>query len=213
VYAEYKTRDNRVIPSYLKKIKQSSTNAVFTALVMIGTIAMYGWIVAPHVAYLKAVQEYEPILDSVVREKVHLQKLLANRRKILHDWNEKFMEISDLLFTEDQVRELFSALDVIAYKYGCTVSKVDRLSEPPVKVIGEKGDSTVVESQFSSLRMIGPYNGIVDFIQGLQDNKYKIWIKSLEIHPVEPSSGSDQLVCTISIMIYVIIEKEVVLDG
>ena len=49
----------------LAKLNNVSQHSISTALVIIFTIALYGWIVSPHVTNLYAVQRYENVVDDV----------------------------------------------------------------------------------------------------------------------------------------------------
>ena len=48
------------------KLNRSTRDSVFAALIVIAAIAMYNWIVAPHVDYLFAAQQYEFAIEKSV---------------------------------------------------------------------------------------------------------------------------------------------------
>ena len=63
---------------HLTRLDKNSRNAVYVAMLIIAGIAMYGWIVSPHVKYLQAVQKYRPAKNAVrtPREKLKRRNLL-----------------------------------------------------------------------------------------------------------------------------------------
>ena len=52
----------------LAKLNRSSRNSIFAALIVIAGVAMYNWIVSPHVTYLYAAQKYDSAMDKIVEK-------------------------------------------------------------------------------------------------------------------------------------------------
>jgi len=187
---------------------RSSRQAVFAALVLIGAVAMYNWIVAPHVTYLLAVQTYEPVVDRVAHEKASLKNLLIGRRKMLEDLESQFSRMRQIVYTDEQARQLFGDLGAMAAEHKCTVTTVDSASDRPARIVGGDPKSLMVEPVDTSLTITGAYDGIMAFIGRLLAQPRKIWVRSLTMEPV----GTDvkRLRCRIYMGIYVIQEKEAV---
>lgn len=175
-------------------------------LVLVAAVAMYSWIVAPHVDYLRAVQNYEPVLDDIAREKDELQDLVVRRREMLDQINKKLDDLSGTLFTYAQARDLPQEFAAVAEQYGCWVTAVD-LSDEPVSIFGaEMGDMSIIDAVEAEVSVVGDYNGLTAFVKRVQGRDRKIWINSLTIRMLDDEGG--RLECHLAMTIYVIEEKE-----
>jgi len=194
------------------KLGNSSRLAVFAAFIVIVAVALYNWIVAPHVTYLRAVQKYQPVVEHVAQQKASLKDLLNNRRKMLEDLESQFGQIRPLLYTYEQARQLFGDLEAMALEHKCTMTTVvDHGSNRPTTIVGDEQESLLAEVVNTSVTIMGDYDNIVAFIGRLQGQQRKIWIRSLVIDPTGPDAVSLQ--CRIDISIYVVKEKEAVSHG
>ena len=187
----------------IMKYHTSSSGAALIGLVLIGAVAMYSWIVAPHVDYLRAVQKYEPVLDDIAREKDELQDMVVRRRETLDEINKHFDDLSDRLFTYVQARELPKELGAAAEQYHCRVTTVD-LSDEPVSIFEGKIGDRSIDAMEAQVSVVGDYNGLTAFIKRLQGRDRKIWIHSLTMSVLDDKGG--RLVCDMAMTIYVIQE-------
>ncbi|MCH8216494.1 MAG: hypothetical protein IH892_06945 [Planctomycetes bacterium] len=188
------------------KFDGSQAGAVLMGLVLVAAVAMYSWIVAPHVDYLRAVQNYEPVLDDIAREKDELQDLVVRRREMLDQINKKLDDLSGTLFTYAQARDLPQEFAAVAEQYGCWVTAVD-LSDEPVSIFGaEMGDMSIIDAVEAEVSVVGDYNGLTAFVKRVQGRDRKIWINSLTIRMLDDEGG--RLECHLAMTIYVIEEKE-----
>ena len=187
------------------KYNGSSSGAVLAGLVLIGAVAMYSWIVAPHLNYLRAVQKYEPILDDIVKEKDALRNLLVRRRETLEKINKRFDGLAKSLFTYVQARELPQELGIVAERYDCSIVTVN-LSDEPLSIFGAEGGDKAIDAMEAQVSVVGDYNGLTSFINRLQERERKIWIHSLIMRVLGDHGG--RLTCDLALTIYVIQEKE-----
>ena len=187
------------------KYHTSSSGAVLIGLVLIWALAMYSWIVAPHVDYLRAVQKYEPVLDDIAREKDELQDMVVRRRETLDEINRQFDDLSDSLFTYVQARELPQELGASSEQYHCRVTTVD-LSDEPVSIFEGKIGDRSIDAMEAQVSVVGDYNGLTAFIRRVQGRDRKIWIHALTMSVLDDKGG--RLACDMAMTIYVIQEKE-----
>ena len=183
----------------------SSSGVVMTGLVLIGAVAMYSWVVAPHVKYLRAVQKYEPVLDEIAREKDQLKDTVLRRRKMLDEIDKQFDDLRGTLFTYVQARELAQEFVAVAAQYHCRVRTVD-FSDEPLSIFDEEIGDRSIDAVEALVSVVGDYNGLMAFIKKLQGRDRKMWIHSLTMSVLDEQGG--RLVCNIAMTIYVIQEKE-----
>ncbi|MCH7916379.1 MAG: hypothetical protein IIC50_00155 [Planctomycetes bacterium] len=183
----------------------SSSGVVMTGLVLIGAVAMYSWVVAPHVKYLRAVQKYEPALDEIAREKDQLKDTVLRRRKMLDEIDKQFDDLRGTLFTYVQARELAQEFGAVAEQYHCRVRTVD-FSDEPLSIFDEEIGDRSIDAVEALVSVVGDYNGLMAFIKKLQGRDRKMWIHSLTMSVLDEQGG--RLVCNIAMTIYVIQEKE-----
>ncbi len=197
---------------HLTRLDKRSRNAVYLALLVIAGIAMYGWIVSPHVQYLQAVQKYRPAIDKIIDKQQDIRKTLVTRRVLLERLRKEFDAVSNTMHTAEQMQQLFGELGTVAEQYGCSLLQIDRSSHDPEVIIGEASDPTYVESVEAGLMLLGEYDSLVAFVDRLQTRERKVWISSIDIELPQDEilkEQDDVLKCDIVLEIYVIQKKEV----
>ena len=190
----------------LAKWGNSSKQALFAASFVIVGVALYNWIVAPHVTYLRAVQKYEPVVERVAQEKASLKDLLVTRKRVLEDLESQFGQIRPFLYTYEQARQLLGDLEAMAAEQRCTMTTVDLSSNRPTRIVGDEQESFLVEEVETSVTITGDYDGIMAFVGRLQSQQHKIWVRALSMELA--GQDAERLRCRIDISIYVIKEKE-----
>jgi Tfp pilus assembly protein PilO len=195
----------------LTKIRIQSKWAVLAAPAVIAVVALYNWIVAPQVTYLRAVQKYEPVIMRMAKEKTDLQDLVASRRKELKDLENRLNQLRPALYTPDQARQLWSDLETLAVQQGCAVLNVSLGTGRPLPAGEQDPESLRVEVVNTTVTITGDYDGIMAFVGQLQSQPRKIWVIALGIEAAERDPR--HLQCRVEISIYVIYEKEAVANG
>jgi len=67
----------------LTKSTRSSKNVALVTLILIGVIAVYNWLVAPHRNYLLAAQKYESTAGNLAKKNQIIAKKVKNKTKEL----------------------------------------------------------------------------------------------------------------------------------
>ena len=191
----------------LPKLNPTSRRAVYAALIGIAAVALYNWIVAPHLTYLRAVQHYGPIVDLISRQRVVLKDQMARRRTDLDGLETQFDQIRPLLYTQDQARQLLGDLEAMAAQHHCAITAVDLASDRPTPIVGSEQDPLQIQEIQTSLTVVGDYDGIMALLGQLQALPRKIWIRSLTMELTGPDTTRHQ--CRMDIGLYVIQEKEI----
>lgn len=184
----------------LTKLTDSSRKAISVALVLIVAIAMYNWIVAPHVAYLRAVQRYEPVVVNIAKENTVIDVAVRTRKKKLEELHLQFEELRATLFTLQEVKEFFGGLQALCEEAGCPMISLNFLAEG--RRPGFKNSESIAIAKGATLRVVGGYDSIISLVKKLQDRTQKVWIDSLNMEVIDVDSG--QLRCDITITVYAI---------
>jgi len=180
----------------------SSKNAVFSAFVVIEAIALYSWIVTPHVNYLQATQSYELVADKLVRKSRIIKTNVKLKRKKLGQLQEKFEHIHIKLFDPVKAKEFFSDIQPMIEGADCVIYS---LNFPPTDSAFDFDESQVashITANRAVLSVGGNYKNIITLINKLQGRSKQVWVDSINIEPV--GGDSELLKCDMTIVIYVI---------
>jgi hypothetical protein len=198
-----------MITDSLAKLNRSSRNSVFAALIVIAGVAMYNWIVSPHVTYLYAAQKYASAVGKIVEKNKAITRELDGKKKELGKLRDQYSQCLGLLFTPDEAKEFFGDLQTIPEETGCTVYSLNL-------VVGKAGlkdkrseDTSGMVANSAILSVSGQYNNIMKLLEKLQNRPQKVWVDSFKIEIID--FGSAQLKCNMTITIYTIKDREVTL--
>jgi len=195
-----------VLIDSLAKLNRVSRNSISAALVVIVIIAVYSWIVAPHVTLLFAVQQYESVVDDVVKKKRILSSETKIKRKKLEKLSEQFTQMQSSLFTIDEVKQFFSNLQVISEQSSCKVCSLNLTTREQNSKDGRSKDSSGIVTKSAILSVISTYSDIIKLIERLQAHPKKVWVNSFRMSSLNDASG--QLECDITITICAVQDKE-----
>ena len=192
-----------MVIEHLVKANRSTRHAVSASLIVIALLAMYSWLVAPHVAYLSVVQGYESVTASLVNKNKLINSKVKVKRIKLQELQEKSAQLQSTLFTSDKAREFFSDLQAISEQTGCMVQSLNMIKINPKEKQSENNSGIVTKS--AVLSVVGLYKDIPRLIQRLQARTQKVWIDSIKVLTVE--YNSDRPRCDITITICEIQDK------
>jgi hypothetical protein len=185
---------------------------------------MYNWIVAPHVTYLFAAQEYESAVSKAVEKNKVIAREVEAKTKKLEELYEQLARSRSALFTPDEAKEFFSDLQAVSEETGCTVHSLNLVvSEPSFGGKRKRSaDTSSIVANSAMLTVSGQYNSIIRLVEKLQngstsspsraksrDHTKRIWMDSFKIETID--SDSAQLKCDMTIIVYTISDKEAVL--
>jgi cell division protein ZapA (FtsZ GTPase activity inhibitor) len=191
----------------LANLNRSTRNTVFSALIIIATIAMYDWIVAPHVTCLFASQEYESAVSKAVEKNKITAREVEAKTKKLEELYRQLAESRSILFAPDEATAFFSDLQAIAEETGCTVHSLNLVANKPSS--GDKRkqseDTSGIVANSAMLTVSGQYNSIFRLVEKLQNHAKKIWLDSFEMKTID--FNAVQLRCDMTITIYTIQDK------
>jgi len=194
---------------HLAKLNRSTRNATLALLIVIASLAMYSWIVAPHATYLSTAQGYESVMSNLIKKNKLISNEVKVKRKKLQKLHEQSAQLQSTLFTSDKASEFFSDLQAISEETGCMVHSLNLISDKPNPKDKQAEDSSGVATKSAVLSVVGVYKDIARLIKRLQARTQKVWIDSIKVLTLEYSS--DRPRCDITITICVITDKEIAL--
>ena len=192
-----------MVVKHLVKANRSTRHAVSASLIVIALLAMYHWLVAPHVAYLSVVHGYESVMTNLVNKNRLIDSKVKVKKKKLQELQEQSAQLQSTLFTPDKAREFFSDLQAISEQTGCMVNSLNMIKQNPKEKQPE--DTSGIVTRSAALSVVGLYKDIPRLIQRLQARTQKVWIDSIKVLTVE--YNSDRPRCDITITICEIQDK------
>ena len=190
----------------LIKSIRSSKNAMYAALVIIEAIALYNWIVTPHLSHLQAAQRYEVVIDELAKKNQIISNNVTAKKKELEKLQEKFNDVRIKLFEPVKAKEFFSDMQAMAEVTNCVIYSLNLSPTNTTLDTGKLDVRSHITANHATLTVVGGYKDIVALINKLQDRSRQVWIDSISVEPV--SSNTEQLRCDVVLTIYVIHGKE-----
>ncbi len=204
-----------------QKLTNKHESTIIGALLVIGVIAAYNWVVRPHVTLLLAAQHYKRAANQrietmkVVNDDVRtrgdeLEGLLAERSKR-----------SQMVFDANEADEFLRRLQPLCREAGCCLvsltypepEEITALVEQPMTDTEDEPDPVPVlmlVARRADLEIQGHYESLVRLIGMLQSRRQKVWIDELRISTARSDAGS--IACNLGITIYVANGKEMECD-
>lgn len=185
------------------KIKASTGFRTVSSLtlLMIGFYAVYSWALAPHVAYVKAVQSYEPVAQTLHQQTQALQTTLDDNEEILQELHAQFSTVRRMLFTPPEKLAFSQDLESLAQTRACSLGEVvmDKQTSTATRE-DKRGHVIPIEEIEVMVKIQGERAGIQGFVHDLQTYKRKLFLRSVvwEASRLETQT----LTCEIGLTLY-----------
>ena len=166
-------------------------------LLLVAVLGVRSWVVMPHVASLKAAQQYE----RVTKERIEKNRIVNHELRAKQTRLEKLVadcaSLSDMAFSLAKADQFLSDLEAFCKESGCTVASLSFMNADDQQR-RDAGSSTVAKG--AALTVHGSYGSITRLITKLQARQEKVWIDQLRMATLNP--GSDRVACYLTITIY-----------
>lgn len=170
-----------VFAERITALDRSARTAMIAALTLVAVIAAYGWTVSPHLAYLQAVQSYEPVVKNVVDKKRGVAKALGVKQRTLQKRRGELAALHERCFTPDEATAFFGQLEHCAQEAGCSVTCVDFAFERCAPKQATASDQPIVVAHRVNLTVSGAYDGAVKWLDHLQDRPQTVYIDACSL--------------------------------
>lgn len=188
------------------KSVRSSRNIMFAAPVVIGAIAAYNWIVAPHKDYLLAAQRYDLVAGNLAKKSQIVTGNVAAKGKQLEKLQGKFSQIHTRLFDPLGARKFFGQLQTVSEETGCNMYSLKFLPANPAISAGRLKAGSYITANRAVLSVIGDFGNILALMNKLQDRSEQVRIDAVNIKLIR--KNAEQLKCDMTITIYVMQDEE-----
>ena len=190
----------------LTKSSRSSRNVMLMALVLIGAVAAYNWIIAPHLNYLQAAQRYELSAENHTKTNKIVGSKVEAGKKELTQLREKLKQVSARLFDPQSADKFFNGIQTIVQSENCQMysSQFSRTDDTSNAVTSQ---NVVLRS--ANLEIAGGYGDLVALMDKLQDHPQQVNIDLKTIESAKDKDDFDLLICDAVVEAYVIQDKEI----
>jgi len=199
----------------MDKFIKSSPNSkivVSVSAIAVVTLMAYGWIVSPQISYLHAAQQHKAMNLNAEQKTVGLRNQKKKCQAELSELQKQIEAIRDSFFTPTEAQEFFTNLDMVAMRCGCKVSSLTFASTKAVTPQEGREYFSSVTLKRAEVTLTGNYDGILEFLKKLGEYPHRISIASLLIKPNPGIVEELELVCSMTITIYIIENKETMSD-
>jgi Tfp pilus assembly protein PilO len=179
------------------QINRSHRRVLLVSLVVIAAVAMYRWILSPYTGQLLAAQKYNCTLDSAIHKAGVMGTLLEAKKAKTGELTKKSDRLRNQLFTPQEARQFFSSLPAAVRQTGCVTQSV---STAPETQRGSQNGGSGIVARKATVTVIGGYNDIIKFLEGLQASEHKVWIESVRID----AGVAGKLKCQVLLTLYCI---------
>jgi Tfp pilus assembly protein PilO len=193
-----------------KLIKSSPSSKIFISVstIAIVTLATYSWVVSPQIGYLHAAQQYKVIARSTAQKAKSIEGHIQKRKAELAGLHQEIDGIRGSFFTPAKAKGFFSDLDLTALQYDCNIGSLTFRSAGTVAAYEGREYFPSVTLKRAEITLTGQYDGIIKFLEKLSSYQERISVGSLLIK-VSPNNA-EELICSMTVTIYLIEDKETI---
>jgi hypothetical protein len=192
-------------------MSRSARGGVSAALAIVAAVAMHNWILSPHLSYLHAMQQYQPVIEGMVEEENAIRQSLEGKRLSLEAAIEKRAELLARFFDPIEAKAFLESLQSTIETAGCSVEGIDLAGSAPAGQPTHGEEALKPIAYRATFDITGHYGQIVELLNCLQAGQQDVWMDTFEIELQDIRSA--QLTCRIGLVVYVVASKEDLVDG
>jgi len=186
----------------LRRYPKVTRNVSSAALIVIGVLALYNGVLAPHLGYLHAMQKYETVVDGVTQEKCRIADTLEAKIGQWHTLQRELAELEDGVFTVDQAKTFVRSLLSLVEETGCAVVRADFAGEGKTTRMEDPNQTVVIEISHLSLDALGQPDQVSAVLERLRDHRPRISIDACRFD--FPDGGSGLVECHLAVALHAV---------
>jgi hypothetical protein len=172
------------------------------ALILIGVIAIYNWVLAPHLGCLHAMQKLGFVVGHVAKEKDRICSTLDTKVSQRQTLQRELAELEEGVFTAEQAKTFLRGLLPLVEETGCVVVLADFAGKGKPERIEDPNGPVVVEASHPSLDAEGRPEQVSALLQRLGDHRPRIWMDSCQLDLAPGDSG--RMACHLALTFYTV---------
>jgi hypothetical protein len=183
-----------------------SQNSLLTGLIIISVLAMYKWVLFPHLNCLYAAQQHNSTISQAIEKNKSAEREIDIRIKKQKELQNQLELSLDRLFTPEQAKDFFGNLQGIFEKTGCVVNSINLVVDKSRTKRKQSQNGSGIINNSAKLSISGGYSSIVGLVAGFQNHTPTVWIESFKMEVIDFNTGL--LKCDMTITIYTIQDRE-----
>ncbi|UCD50906.1 MAG: hypothetical protein JSW27_25700 [Phycisphaerales bacterium] len=188
------------------KLTQGQENALFGALLLVGLLAAYAWVLSPHLAFLRASHQYGRAMHMRLNASETVNDDLACQRETLQTLRAERAAFSDLAFSAEGAKKFHNDLQTWCGEAGLDVMSLGYGNDESLAAYGARQASSAMVFRSATMTLHGAYGGMVALLETLQSRPQKIWVAGFQMTTLPSKPG--WLACDMTVSICVDYEKE-----
>jgi hypothetical protein len=189
----------------LRRYPKAARNASSAALLAIGVLALYNWMLAPHVRYLHAVQRLGPVVGRVTQERERISSTLDGKVGQWRALQRDKAELDEGVFTAQQAKAFLRGLLPLVEETSCVVLRADFNPDARTQRFDEPNLPVVMEVSRMSLDVLGQLEQVSALLQRLRDSQPRAWIDSCQCDFSGGNAG--RVECNLALVLYTIVDR------
>jgi len=176
-----------------------------SVLVIIGVLALYTWVLSPHIGYLHAMQQLESAVDRVTEER---ERICSDRDTKIQRWRtlqRQMAEADEELFSADQAQTFVRGLLPWVEETGCAVVLADFPGDRKAAPAEDPNVPVSIAVSHLNLDAGGQPDQVRALLQRLEQRRPRVWIDSCRFEFSDGYSG--RMSCSLVLTIYVVANR------
>ncbi len=190
----------------IRRYPRAARHASSAAVLAIGVLALYNWVLAPHVGYLHAVQRLGPVVGRITQERERICSTLDGKVGQWRTLQRDKAELDEGVFTAEQAKAFVRGLLPLVEETGCAVIRADFNPDTRTQRLDEPNLPVVIEISRMNLDVLGQLDQVSALLQRLRDSRPRAWIDSCQCD--FPGGEAGQVECNLALALYLIVERQ-----
>jgi len=185
----------------LRPYSYAARHAFSAALILIGVLALYRWVLAPHVTYLHAMQRFGSVVDRVAEEHDRISDARAAKLRHWRSLREERARLEEGVFTAVGARAFARGLLPLVEEVGCLVVAADFAGPGRAGRSREADAPAGIEMMHVNLAALGQPDQVSALLQWLGEHRPRVWIDSCRGDVSDGQAG--RVACTLTLTLCV----------
>ena len=191
---------------HIRRHPKAARGASSAALLVIGVLALYNWVLAPHVGYLHAVQRLEPVVGRVTQERERICSILDRKVGQWRTLQQDKAKLEEGVFTVEQAKAFVRGLLPLVEETGCAVLRADFNPDTRTPRLDEPNLPVVIEVARMNLDVLGQPDQVSALLGRLRDSRPRAWIDSCRCDFSGGQAGPVE--CNLALALYIVVERQ-----